>query len=94
MRIVLSDHLQHRLTLRRIPKDLPKRVYLHAKERYYDEKTHLTVAVKAVILYGKTREVMVAYRTEGTKVRLITVHPLKKAQRENRIKSMRWRKLT
>ena len=48
----------------------------------------------AADLYGKPREVMVAYVIEGDCVKLLTIHPLKEGQKENRIVSGRWRKIT
>jgi len=46
-----------------------------------------------VELYNKLREVMIAYVVEGAVARLLTIHPLKEGQKENRIKSGRWRKI-
>jgi hypothetical protein len=42
---------------------------------------------------NKIKEVMVAYTVEGERLKLLTIHPLKKGQKENRIKSGRWRKI-
>jgi len=36
---------------------------------------------------------MVAYTLKGEDVILLTIHPLQEGQKENRIKSGRWRKL-
>jgi hypothetical protein len=44
-------------------------------------------------LYNRFREVMVAYVMEGDTVKLLTIHPLKDGQKENRVKSGRWRKI-
>lgn len=42
--------------------------------------------MKKVELYGKSREVMVAYvKDEDNLVKLLTIHPLKKGQKRNRI---------
>jgi len=46
-----------------------------------------------VVLYGKAREVMVAYIQEQDAIVLLTIHPLKEGQKENRIKAGRWRRL-
>ncbi len=46
-----------------------------------------------IIIYGKMREVMVAYDIIEETVTLLTIHPLKEGQKENRVKSGRWRKL-
>ena len=51
------------------------------------------IATMVVDLYGKSREVMVAYIVEGDCAKLLTIHPLKEGQKENRIVSGRWRKI-
>ena len=45
------------------------------------------------IFIGMLREVMIAYEEQGETVLIITVHPLKKGQKENRISTGRWVKL-
>jgi hypothetical protein len=50
--------------------------------------------VNKVRLYGKMREVMVAYILEGDTAKIVTIHPLKEKQKENRIKMGRWRKVS
>ncbi len=46
-----------------------------------------------VNLYNKKRNVMVAFDYEDDVVKLLTIHPLKDGQKENRISSGRWRKV-
>ena len=36
---------------------------------------------------------MIAYREKKQKVVILTIHPLKKLQKDNRIKNKRWKKL-
>jgi hypothetical protein len=50
------------------------------------------VATMRAELYNKNREVMVAYVIEDNCAKLLTIHPLKDGQKENRIKTGRWRK--
>ena len=58
---------------------------------YFDTETGYLIAVKKVELYGKSREVMVAYvKDEDNLVKLLTIHPLKKGQKRNRINIRRW----
>jgi hypothetical protein len=45
------------------------------------------------LLYGKERDVMIAYVYEEDFVKLLTIHPLKEGQKENRVRSGRWRRL-
>lgn len=88
-----SKHLQSRLALRKIPDELPANIYRDANERFNDKQTGYMVAVKQVQIYGHQREVMIAYEEQGEAVVIITVHPLKKGQKENRITIGRWVKL-
>ena len=58
-------------------------------EKYYDIETGHTVATMSVVIYGKLKEVMVAYDIEEQTVRLLTIHFLKEGQKENRLNSGR-----
>ncbi len=93
MRIIYCKHLENRLVLRKIPRDLPLKVFQQADERFVDEETGNYIAVKKAQYHGKQRDIMVAYDEKEGKIEIITIHPLKEGQKENRIKSGRWRKL-
>jgi len=93
MTLKYSKHIQIRLALRKIDHDLPRQIFEEAAERYADTETGHTIAVGKARLYEKERDVMVAYTFEGEDVKLLTIHPLQEGQKENRIKSGRWRKL-
>ena len=93
MQIKYSKHIEARIAMRKIEYDLPKRIYEDAEERFTDTETGHTIAVKKAILYVEERDVMVAYRHEDIDVKLLTIHPLKEGQKENRIQSGRWRKI-
>ena len=93
MRLKYSIHLQHRLGVRKIDNDLPEKVFHEAEERFIDSGTGHFIAVKKEKIYGKIRDIMVAYIHDGHDVRLLTIHPLKQGQKENRIRSGRWRKV-
>lgn len=93
MLIKYSIHLERRLLLRKIEYDLPKKIFEQAKERYIDEETEHLIATMEIELYNKLREVMVAYIVDQEVAKLLTIHPLKEGQKENRIKSGRWRKI-
>jgi hypothetical protein len=79
--------------MREIDDELPQRIYKDARERYLDEQTGHLIAVMNTELYGKTREVMVAYSAAQDQIILLTIHPLKSGQIDNRIRSGRWRKI-
>lgn len=46
-----------------------------------------------ITFYGRIREIMIAYTIEEDYAKLLTIHPLKNEQKENRIKTGRWRKI-
>ena len=89
----LSTHLQTRLMLRNIPPDLPQRIFLEAEERFTDKQTGHKIATKEVRLHGRQRQVMIAYEEESGTAAIITLHPLKDGQKENRIAAGRWTRL-
>lgn len=93
MHIKYSRHIETRLALRKIEYDLPKRIYETAEERFTDTETGHTIAVMKTVIYGKERDIMVAYKHEDAGVKLLTIHPLKEGQKETRIQSGRWRKI-
>jgi len=93
MEILFSDHLNRRLRMRAIAPALPKEIFENAKERYLDAATGHEIAISTSLLYGRMREIMVAYHYEGENVKLLTIHPLKEGQKDNRINSGRWRRI-
>lgn len=93
MKIKYSKHLETRIALRKIDYELPQRIFEKAEERFIDAETGHTIAAARVIMYDKKKDVMVAYNFEKEYVKVLTIHPLKEGQKENRIKSGRWRRL-
>lgn len=93
MQTKYSEHLKTRIAIRKIEHELPQKIFENAAERFIDTATGHTIAVTKALMYGKERDVMIAYNYEGTDVKLLTIHPLKEGQKENRIKSGRWRRL-
>ena len=95
METVYTSHLEFRLKLRKIPYDLPRKIYQIAKERYYDDLTKHYVAVYKIEFKGKDRDMALVYdkRKDLDLAELITIHPIKPYQKHSRINSGRWRKL-
>ena len=93
MQIIYTEHINNRLKLRNIDIGLPEKIYKEASERFLDTETGHLIAVMESELYNKKRDAMVAYVEEGEVVRLLTIHPLKEGQKDERIKAGRWRKL-
>ena len=93
MLIKYSQHIKDRLSLRKIEYDLPERIYKQAEERFFDEATGHLIATMEVKLYGKMKDVMIAYTIEEDCAKLLTIHPLKKGQKESSVEIGRWRKI-
>jgi hypothetical protein len=93
MEIRYSKHLENRLVLRRIDFDLPRKIFENSKEKYLDILSGHYVSVAQEELYGKNREIMIAYKEEENLIKIITIHPLKEGQKGNRVASGRWRRL-
>lgn len=93
LQIRYSEHIRNRLTLRKIEYDLTKRIFEQSKERFFDKETGHFVATMKITFYGRIREIMIAYTIEEDYAKLLTIHPLKNEQKENRIKTGRWRKI-
>ncbi len=93
MKIEYSQHLKNRLQIRKIDYDLPRIIYEQSDERYCDKDTGHSIAVMKVDLYNKERDVMVAYVVEENYDKLLTIHPLKEGQKENRVNTGRWRQI-
>jgi hypothetical protein len=91
--VVYSPHLNFRLKLRNIPKNLPRQIFATSNERYFDSETQKSIAVKDVLYKGKVREIALTYEQNTDRITLITIHPLKNLQKTNRIKSGRWIKI-
>ena len=88
-----SRHLQTRIKLRHIDAKLPSYIFENADERFRDKETGHLIAVKTVLIYNAQREVMVAYEEKGGITVLLTIHPLKKGQKDNRVSTGRWQLL-
>lgn len=93
MRIVYSEHLKRRLAIRLIPIELPEIIFNEYDEKYFDYATGNFVLIKKVEFLQKPRDMMIVYEEEHDKVEIITIHPLKKFQKENRIKTGRWKRI-
>jgi hypothetical protein len=85
--------LEFRLEKRLISPDIPRKIYRDSNEKYYDNATGHKIAVDRLDYMGRERDVMIAYDEFEDRVEIVTVHPLKWMQKQQRIKSKRWRKI-
>ena len=93
MKIKYSQHLVNRLAIRGIADDIPRKIVDESGDRYRDQITGHYIATMKIELHTKLRELMVAYAMEDDGAVLLTIHPLKEGQKENRINAGRWRKI-
>lgn len=91
-RIRYSNHLLERIKIRALPFELAKDILIFAVERYYDTITRHLIAVGKGKYKEKVREFAVVYREDWDSrlVEVVTIHPLKSGQKENRIRTGRW----
>jgi hypothetical protein len=89
-RIIYTAHLKYRIEKRRISPDIPKTIYQHSDEKYFDAATGHNVAVFRLDYSGSEREMMIAYDEFEDRIEIVTVHPLKWMQKQQRIKTKRW----
>ena len=88
-----TAHLELRLKLRGIPHHIPEKIYRTSHERYWDSATVKCIALKRVTIGGRIREYALTYEESAETIALITIHPLKALQKQNRIRSRRWQPL-
>jgi len=91
--IIYTPHLKYRIEKRRIPSDIPKKIYQDSDEKYYDAATGHKIAVGRLDYSGSEREMMIAYDEFEDRIEIVTVHPLKWMQKQHRIKTKRWVKI-
>lgn len=85
-----SSHIKLRLKIRNIPYELPSKIYHSPMERYFDKAVGRGIAIRTVRYKGKMREMMIVYEEHKEYVAIVTIHPLKKNQKDNRIQIGRW----
>ncbi len=60
---------------------------------YLDKDTGYTIAIKRLKFHNKERDLALTYEEREEAITFVTIHPLKECQKENRIKSGRWKRL-
>ncbi len=90
MKIRFSQHFAERQRLRDIPDELAETILRGADGYYRNGITGWNVATKRMAFQGKERDVALTYTVDRNEIVLITIHPLKEGQKDQRIKSGRW----
>jgi len=91
--IIYTSHLEFRLKTRNIPYDLPRSVFEQAKEHYYDNLTKHYIAIDRVRFEGRIREMALTYDKRENVIEIITIHPIRPHQKNNRVGTGRWKEL-
>ena len=89
-RIEYTEHLRIRLRHRHTPPDIPRHIYLHSTERYYDRQEERMIAIAEVEYRGEIRPMCIAYDEFEEHVEIVTVHPIRRSQVDNRRQTRRW----
>ena len=90
MKIRASPHFQQRINLREIPEGLGETILRNADGHYQNGVTGYLIAVRRVSFQGKDRDMALTYEHGDDEITLVTLHPLKDGQKDNRIASRRW----
>ena len=91
-KIIYSNHLRNRLILRKIDDSIPKIILENPDEKYFDTETNNFIVIKKSDYFGKKRDIMIVYDEQNDTIKIITIHPLKQAQKIRRVESGRWKK--
>jgi len=90
MKIIYAQHLISRLKLRKISKNLAKKVYKNKELELYDVIKHHYIVLSRQELFGRIRLLVVVYDKFEDRIELITLYPTDEQEVNNRIKAGRW----
>lgn len=90
MTIEFADHLKRRLRLRKIPEEWPREIIEQANVYYWDRETEHWIASGRRLYEGREREFAVAFDWQADVIEVVSILPLKKGQKANRIQAGRW----
>jgi hypothetical protein len=86
-----SDHLEDRLVLRHIERNLPERIIREAQRSFTDMATGYRIAVATVVYRGADHLMMVAFEETESKIVAVSIHPLDERDVERKVRNGRWR---
>lgn len=90
MKIVYRPHLTRRLQERNIPISYPKKIFQAREEEYFDTITKHRIAIKKLFYAGRLRNMAISYDIIGESAEIITIHPIKQSEIQNKIEVGRW----
>jgi hypothetical protein len=91
--LIYTDHLKLRLSIRKIPDSYPRKIYEKPEQKFADASEGNLIAIKKLLYGNKIRNMMIAYEEEGSKVEIITIHPISEEKIVSRVLSGRWVKI-
>ena len=85
-----TAHFSKRCKMRRISEQFVDNLVYHYDEIYFDKTTNNLIFLKKVKWINKERDMILVALIKEEDLYLITIHPLKENQKENRIENRRW----
>jgi nitrogenase molybdenum-iron protein alpha/beta subunit len=85
-----SDHLEARLVIRHIGRELPERIIREAERSFTDTATGYRIAVATVAYRGAHHLLMVAVEDTASEIVAVSLHPLDERDVERKISNGRW----
>jgi hypothetical protein len=85
-----SDHLEDRLVIRHIGRDLPERIIREAERSFTDTATGYRIAVATVAYRGANHLMMVAFEETESELVAVSIHPLDERDVDRKIRNGRW----
>jgi len=89
-KIEYTNHLLNRIKLRKISKKIINKILKSPNFLLFDTLNQTKIAIKQV----NNINYMVAYVEDNKKLKVITIHPIKNSQIENRLQRKRWIKIS
>ena len=85
-----SDHLEDRLVLRHIGRDVPERIIRQAERTFTDTATGYRIAVAPVAYRGVNHLMMVVFEETESEIIAVSIHPLDERDVDRKIRNGRW----
>jgi hypothetical protein len=85
-----SDHLEDRLVLRHIGRDVPERIIRQAERTFTDTATDYRIAVATVAYRGVNHLMMFVFEETESEIVAVSIHPLDERDVDRKIRNGRW----
>jgi hypothetical protein len=85
-----SDHLEDRLVIRHIGRDVPESIIREAEQSFTDTATGYRIAVATVAYRGANHLMMVAFEETESEIVAVSIHPLNERDVDRKIRNGRW----